>query len=114
MKPKHDPNYDTTHERELDLGTPTERLIAEDIERPEFSVWEFFPDGYYQPVVRWTPLEEALERAKVSINKPATVAGFITKVLVTDGGDFCVFQWEYGKGIVFPKRDPVTGKFVGN
>lgn len=39
--------------------------------------------------------------------------GIIRKVIITDGGDFINFQWEFGKGITYPPINPATGKRDG-
>jgi hypothetical protein len=75
---------------------------TDDSERPEFSVCEFFSNDthcYVEP--RWLPPKEAVELAKrmVDRNDP-----FVDKIIITDGGDNTVFQWERGKGITWPKK----------
>ena len=68
----------------------------------EYSVWEFYPDDTYSPVARWVTDAEAVRIAHRVTQKPAVLLGVIIKVIITDGGDFCVFQWEHGKGVTFP------------
>jgi hypothetical protein len=68
----------------------------------EFSVVEFYDDGEYAYVERWLDGESAVKVAKRCTEKPAVRLGIITKVIITDGGDFTVFQWEHGKGVTFP------------
>lgn len=71
----------------------------------EFSVYQFFPDGTNECVKRFVGGREAMETAKSYITRPAAMMGIITKVMVTDGGDHCNFEWEFGKGIVFPDTE---------
>ena len=67
----------------------------------EFSVVQFFEDGSYEYVRRWVSAEEAVKAAKHYTTSVVARAGFVTKVMITDGGDFCCFEWQYGKGITF-------------
>ncbi len=67
----------------------------------EFSVWLFFPDGSYVPEKRWIGAEEAVKLAKSCTERPAAVAGFIPRIIITDGGDCTCFEWEHGKGVTF-------------
>src|SRR6516165_11939073 len=67
----------------------------------EFSVAEFFADGTYRYVERWLPAKEAVELAKFWTDRPAASLGWMTKVIITDGGDFTVFEWQHGKGVIY-------------
>lgn len=67
----------------------------------EFSVCQFFIDGYHEYVRRWVGAEEAVLAAKHYTESVAARAGMVTKVVITDGGDSISFQWEFGKGITF-------------
>jgi hypothetical protein len=71
----------------------------------EFSVAEFFADGTYRYVERWLPAKEAVELAKFWTDRPAASLGWMTKVIITDGGDFTVFEWQHGKGVIYPPRE---------
>jgi hypothetical protein len=73
------------------------------IELPEYSVFEFYPDGTHTAVARGVSAEQAVTIAKRTTQKPAVLLGVIQKVMITDGSDFCVFLWEDGK-VVFPPR----------
>jgi hypothetical protein len=68
----------------------------------EFSVWIFFPDGTHLAELRWVDAEAALECARFVIARPAARLGIINKVIITDGGDYTAFEWQYGKGVTFP------------
>lgn len=70
----------------------------------EFSVAIFYPDGTNEYVKRFVDAREAVETAKSWTERPAALIGVIRKVIITDGGDFTNFQWEYGKGITFGKE----------
>lgn len=75
-------------------------------DRPEFSVYEFFPDGtHHGAVARGLPLWEAVKLAKRCTEKPAVALGVIVRVIITDGGDLCVFEWKAGEGITYPNME---------
>jgi hypothetical protein len=76
--------------------------MKNDDEREEFSVAIFFPDDSYTYAQRWMTLEQAVHVAKRQTSKPAALIGMIKKVIITDGGDHTVFEWQYGKGITYP------------
>ncbi len=68
----------------------------------EFSVYQFFPNDTYEEVVRFVGAEEAM---RVSVNLIHSIGGRLgttTRVIITDGEDFTCFDWEFGKGVVFP------------
>jgi hypothetical protein len=67
----------------------------------EFSVVEFYDNGYHAYVKRWLDAESAVNLAKRCTDAAAACKGRIIKVIITDGGDFTVFQWEHDKGVTF-------------
>jgi hypothetical protein len=71
----------------------------------KFSVCEFYDDGYHAYVERWLDAESAVNLAKRCTDAAIVADGLVVKVIVTDGGDDTVFQWERGKGVTFPERD---------
>jgi len=68
----------------------------------EFSVYWWDPAGNTHAERRFVPLEEAVEFAENFIRRPAATAGFIAKVMITDGDDCCIWEWVKGKGLVWP------------
>lgn len=68
----------------------------------EFSVVQFFGDDGYEYVRRGVDAKEAVEAAAHYCSSVAVRMGIVTSVIITDGDDFRVFQWENGKGVVFP------------
>jgi hypothetical protein len=70
--------------------------------REEFSVWVFLPDETYFAEARWIGAEASVKLARELTLRPAAKVGLINRVLITDGGDFSVFEWVYGKGVTFP------------
>lgn len=73
----------------------------------EFSVVQFFPDGQYEYLLRFVSLPEAVKKARdyTRPNRPAVLMGVIQRVIITDGGDMTVFEWERGKGVTWPKTE---------
>ncbi len=71
----------------------------------EFSVWWWDAEGYHHPELRWVDAKTAVERAKSMTERPAALMGVIKRVIITDGGDFCVFEWKAGEGVVFPPKE---------
>jgi hypothetical protein len=68
----------------------------------EFSVWAFFADGFHFRHIEWVEEITALEGAGEVISSVAAQVGVIERVIITDGGDNTVFEWEFGLGITFP------------
>lgn len=74
----------------------------------EFSVCQFFIDNSYEYVRRFVSAEEAMKAAIHYTTCVGARLGTTKRVIITDGGDCCVFEWKYGEGIVFPPQ-PTTG-----
>jgi hypothetical protein len=70
-----------------------------------FSVYQFFEDGSYERVREWVSLDEALKGAKHYCTNVTAKMGITKRVIITDTGDLIVFEWEYGKGVVFPTKE---------
>lgn len=66
----------------------------------EFSVWVYLPDGYHFPVARYIDAALAVRMAKRACDAP----GPAERVIITDGGDECCFEWRRGEGMTFPPR----------
>ena len=75
--------------------------IEADDDRPEFSVYAFFADGYYTPQARFVGAEAAVKFAKRLTETPGGRSGALKMVRITDGDDYTCFQWEFGKGVTF-------------
>jgi hypothetical protein len=76
---------------------------AED--HPEFSVYQFLPDGSYEAVVRFVSGKTAVETAKRCTETVSGRIGTTVRVIITDGGDYTCFEWQYGKGVTYPSPD---------
>lgn len=66
----------------------------------EFSVCQFFVDGSYEYVRRYVTAEEAVDAFKHYTDNVAARMGFVNRVIITDGGDNCVYEWKDG-AVVF-------------
>lgn len=74
----------------------------------EFSVYWCDPDGNWNDELRWIKAQDAVQLAYSLARRPAAKMGIIREIRITDGDDHCVFQWLFGKGVVFPEKlEPV-------
>jgi hypothetical protein len=71
----------------------------------EFSVVQWFREGYYEFVKENVGAEEAVQTAKGVTESPGALLGIPVRVIITDGGDLTVFEWKHGEGVVFPTRE---------
>ncbi len=72
-------------------------------EKGEFSVYWWDPSGTYYEEARFVPVEAAMEKVKsLLLRKPARAMRLFQKIMITDGGDCCVFEWKIDEGVVFP------------
>jgi hypothetical protein len=74
----------------------------------EFSVYWTDPDGNVQEELRWVDAKTAVDRAHHLAKGPASLLGIVQRVIITDGGDCCVFEWLRGVGVTFPKELEAT------
>jgi hypothetical protein len=66
----------------------------------EFSLYIWGVDGKtYWCELQYVDAETAVKKAADMSTRPAAIGGLIKKMMITDGGDCSVFEWEYGKGI---------------
>jgi hypothetical protein len=80
-------------------------LIKDEImtrEEGEFSVFQFFPDGNHEEIRHHVSSEEATKAAMTYTTNPASKVGIVRRVIITDAGDYTVFEWKYGEGYVYP------------
>jgi hypothetical protein len=73
-------------------------------EEKEFSVVQFFEDNSYEYVRTFVTAQEAAKVAEHYIHSVAAKLGIVKRVIVTDGEDYCCFDWVNGKGVVFPPQ----------
>ena len=74
----------------------------------EFSVYQWFIDGQCEDVKRFVNGEEAVNTAIGLATSVGGRLGTTQRVMITDGGDQCCWEWTHGDGIVFPQE--VAGK----
>lgn len=67
----------------------------------EFSVYQFFENDLSECVREFVDAENAVRAAQHYTSSVAARMGVTQRVIITDGGDCTVFEWQYGKGIVF-------------
>jgi hypothetical protein len=67
-----------------------------------FSVYQFFADGSYERVRKFVSAEEAAKAAHHYTHNVASKLGIVERVIITDGGDDCCFEWKRGEGVTFP------------
>lgn len=68
----------------------------------EFSVFQFFDADAYERVRDHVGAEEAVKAAHHYSHNVAARLGLTARVIITDGGDFIVFEWKQGEGVTFP------------
>jgi hypothetical protein len=76
--------------------------MNDEVERDEFSVYVFRPDGTYWRELSFVSAERAVTWAKWLTEERAARHGETAKIIITDGGDFTVFEWRFGEGVVHP------------
>jgi hypothetical protein len=67
----------------------------------QFSVWQFLSDGTQERVRDHVDAKEAVEAAAHYTDNVAAKLGLVERVIITDGDDFCCFDWRKGQGVVF-------------
>lgn len=71
----------------------------------EFSVCQFFEDDTFEYVRRFVSAEEAVKTARHYCDNVAVKMGITKRVIITDGGDCCVFEWKAGEGVTWPTTE---------
>lgn len=73
--------------------------------RGEFSVYQFFEDGTHERVRSFVSDEEAGRAFRHYTTSVAARMGWVSRVIITDGGDDIAAEWQLGKGITFPVQE---------
>lgn len=70
----------------------------------KFRVFVFYPnETYFEPEdSKQYPAQEAVAKAEEMIVKAKDERGEYQTIRITDSDDYCCFEWQKGKGIVFP------------
>jgi hypothetical protein len=71
----------------------------------EFSVYQFFFDNSNEPVLRHVDVFTAMRMAKRLTQSAGALVGVTQRIIITDGGDFTVFEWRFGPGVTWPTID---------
>jgi hypothetical protein len=69
---------------------------------PEFNVVQFFVNGTHEYVRRRVHADEAIAVLQHYCRSIAVQMGVVERVIVTDGGDCCCFEWTAKDGVTFP------------
>lgn len=77
----------------------------------EFSVYQWFVNGYREDVLRFVEAEEAIRTATNLASSVGARIGTTQRVIVTDGMDCCCWEWTHSEGITFPPE--VAGRLKG-
>lgn len=72
-----------------------------------FNVVQFFEDGSYEYVRRNVSPKEAGAAMAHYTRSVGARMGMVKRVIITDMMDCTCFEWEYQKGITFPKTDAI-------
>jgi len=73
-------------------------------ETETFSVFWWDPDDTYYKELEYVGVKEAVHRAYGLANSVGGRIGTIKRIIVTDGGDCCIWEWIFGEGVVFPEE----------
>ena len=68
----------------------------------EFSVYQFAEDGRYVRELSFVTDRTAVVMAMSLARSAAGRVGLIRRIIITDGGDFTVFEWKFGEGVTYP------------
>lgn len=80
--------------------------------RPEYSVYWWDRDGNHYRELHFVEAKRAAEAAHRLAEGPASVFGFVERIMITDGGGFACFEWLKGKGYTTDGRVYVSTKEV--
>lgn len=67
-----------------------------------FAVWQFFADDTSECIRCGLCAKEAVETAQRYCKNVGARIGTTKRVIITDGGDYTVFEWRFGIGVTFP------------
>ena len=63
----------------------------------EFSVYWWDAQGEHHEELRFVGPEQALKAVKRLTTGPGAQVGIVKRVIITDGGDFCNYEWKEGR-----------------
>ena len=82
--------------------------MTDEVERDEFSVYVFRPDGEYSRELSFVSAERAVHWVKWLTEERAARYGEVARIIVTTGGDEICFEWRFGEGVTFPPMEAKT------
>lgn len=68
----------------------------------EFSVYQWFSNGSREDVLSFVDMEKAIQTATNLASSVGARIGTTQRVIVTDGDDYCCWEWKRDEGIIFP------------
>jgi len=77
----------------------------DEIDRPEYSVAQFFPNDEHEYLCRFVPFAEAWRTFDRMTKTLGARLGTTTRVIITDGGDCTCVEWKFGEGLAYPTRE---------
>jgi hypothetical protein len=75
----------------------------------EYSVCQFFEDGTQEYTRRYVDMQEAADAFTHYTNNVACRMGITKRVIITDGGDCTIAEWQHGKGLIWPNKEQASG-----
>lgn len=72
-------------------------------ERGEFSVYQFFERGNYERVLSFVDAWTAVKQVRELVGSIGGRIGTTRRIIITDGGDYTVFEWKHGTGVTYPR-----------
>src|SRR4051812_31929855 len=100
----------TITERRVPTAQPGKIQQESEMAKGEFSVYWWDQDGGQHEEHRFVDAETAVHSSKRLTHGPAALIGFVQRVMITDGGDCCSFEWNINDGIIFPPPPDEKGE----
>lgn len=75
-----------------------------------YNVFQFFADGSQEQVRERCDAQEAVVAAHHYCTSVGARMGFTRRVIITDSGDCCCFEWKWDEGITFGSDPKHLGK----
>lgn len=70
-----------------------------------FNVVQYHPDGTYEYTMRAATAMAAVTESRIITQSVGARVGLVKRVMITNMADECCFDWQFGKGIVFPRPE---------
>lgn len=66
-----------------------------------FNVFWWDTDGRQYDELSGVDPKQAVDAAKRLADGPASILGFVQRIIITDSGDCCNFEWIKERGVMF-------------